>query len=242
MKLLQLNVWGGKLQYQIPDFLIAEKPDIICMQEVNDLTGSSGALFVTLDEMQQQAELPYKAMAPMYSHHYMNRDLAYGNAVLSRPNVLSNDIFFTYGSFTRDYDVVTSDDIRNFQHVVLDIDGKPCNIINHHGFFVRRRKEGNPETDRQIAIIGDYIEQLDGPIILTGDLNLVPTSQSLEPLNRSLRNLPVEYGLTSTYSRLSIHKVVCDYIFVSKGVTVNDFHVADDLVSDHKALVLDFDI
>ncbi|MGH7194602.1 MAG: hypothetical protein ACREJM_13880 [Candidatus Saccharimonadales bacterium] len=36
MKIIQLNIWQGKLGKPIIDYLNAEKPDFVCMQEVND--------------------------------------------------------------------------------------------------------------------------------------------------------------------------------------------------------------
>jgi len=36
MKILQLNIWGGRLGVQISELIHAEKPDVVCLQEVID--------------------------------------------------------------------------------------------------------------------------------------------------------------------------------------------------------------
>ncbi len=52
MKLVRLNIWGGKLGQQSIDFLQAEQFDFVCLQEVNELQGTSGyGFFATLDEL-----------------------------------------------------------------------------------------------------------------------------------------------------------------------------------------------
>jgi endonuclease/exonuclease/phosphatase family metal-dependent hydrolase len=83
MKLIQLNIWGGKLQHQIPKFLSEEEPDIVCMQEVHDLKGPSGAVFVTLDEIKQKCGFAYSYMSPTYSSTYQRRANSFGNAILT---------------------------------------------------------------------------------------------------------------------------------------------------------------
>jgi len=53
----------------------------------------------------------------------------------------------------------------------------------------------------------------------------------------------VERHLTNTLSPVHRRKrgLVSDYIFVSPSLKVSDFRANDDIVSDHKALVLTLD-
>jgi endonuclease/exonuclease/phosphatase (EEP) superfamily protein YafD len=57
-----------------------------------------------------------------------------------------------------------------------------------------------------------------------------------------LTNLPAQFGLQTTRTELTTKTEVCDYIFVNDSVTVNSFGAIDKLASDHKALILEFDI
>lgn len=244
MKLIQLNIWAGKLQYQIPDFFNQEKPDIVCMQEVCNLKGSSGALFAPLDEIKEASHFAHSFMAPTYSWRYMQRELEYGNAILSHSPLFKPKIVFTHGEYEDNFDLTIADNynIRNFQHAVIDVSGTELHILNHHGYHIKGTKEGDEETLRQMNIIADYIGKLSGPIILTGDFNLAPDSDSIAVLSNKLTNLSVKYNLASTYTMFNSNNVVCDYIFVNDQVTVEQFYASDALVSDHKPLSLEFSV
>jgi endonuclease/exonuclease/phosphatase family metal-dependent hydrolase len=240
MKLLQLNVWKGKLQYQILDFLKEYDADIVCLQEVHDLPGSSEGVFATLDEMQAASRLKHRFMSATHDFKYMNRTARYGNALLSRFPLVSKDTVFTHGSYVSDFDIPPNDiNIRNFQHVTLQDSG--LHIINHHGFYVHGSKAGNDETLRQMKMLADYIAKLSGPIIVCGDLNLEPSSASIHLIeNQGLINLSAQHNLTSTYTEMSALDVVCDYIFVNNAVRVVSFKKLTALLSDHAALELEF--
>jgi len=243
MKLIQVNIWGGKLGFPLIDFLIQEKPDFVCMQEVSHLPGHAGPLFVTLDEIRSETGFPHMAIAPLFACQFMKRKYQFCNAVISKLPFQNASVTFTRGSYIEDFDAVENDmNIRNFQDLTVNIEGKTLHMLNHHGHFVKGSKDGNDETMRQMGLLADHIDGLEGPIILCGDFNLVQTSPSLQQINEKLTNLPVKYGLSNTYSEINIHQVVCDYIFVSNEIKVKSFSVAEKLVSDHKALILEFEL
>lgn len=243
MKLVQLNIWGGKLQYQIPDFLNSIQPDIVCMQEVNDLPGPSGALFVTLDELQEKCGFEHRFMSPTYSSKYMNRSTKYGNAILSKLPTKQTNTIFTHGSYKDNFDLMEDDfNTRNLQHIQLSVESQTIHILNHHGYLIIGSKAGNDETVRQMHLVANYLDALHGPILLAGDFNLTPPSESMGIINSKLRNLSLEHNLTSTYTHFNNNQEVCDYIFVNDQVRVASFEMSDEIVSDHKALILEFDV
>jgi endonuclease/exonuclease/phosphatase family metal-dependent hydrolase len=243
LKIIQLNIWGGKLGFQVIDFLKAEKPDFVCMQEVHDLKGSSGALFSTLDEIKEEGGFSESFMSPTYSFRYMERELEYGNAILGKTPFDSTETVFTRGAYKRNFDFMTDDhNARNLQVSATRIGNTPLHILNHHGHHVQGSKAGNDEITQQMRIIADAIEPLAGPVILCGDFNLAPSSPSLAVINEKLTNLSIAYKLKRTYSQFSIINEVCDYIFVNDRVKVRRFEMSKALVSDHKALILEFDL
>lgn len=244
MKIIQLNIWGGKLGQQVIDFLKAEKPDFVCMQEVNDLKGRAGyKFFATLEEIRKGAGMSDAFMSPTYSSRYMERELEYGNAILSDVPFTSMETVFTRGEYMRGFDVERNDgNIRNLQVASVEIDGKQLNILNHHGHHIPGTKDGDEETMRQMRLIADTIGRLEGPVIMCGDFNLAPTSRSIAIINEQLANLSSANKLERTYNQFSVVDTVCDYIFVNDAVKVRDFRMSDELVSDHKALILEFDL
>jgi endonuclease/exonuclease/phosphatase family metal-dependent hydrolase len=244
MKIVQLNIWGGKLGRQIIDFLVHEKPDFVCMQEVNDLKGRAGyKFFATLDEIKEGTGFAQAFMSASYSSRYMERELEYGNAILSQFPALAAKTIFTRGEYMRNFDITKDDgNLRNLQLVTVEVNGTSLNILNHHGHHVPDTKMGNDETARQMGVIADVVESLDGPVILCGDFNLAPGSQSLASLNGKLTNLSIKYELKRTYNQFSLVNEVCDYIFVNDLVKVRHFEMSEALVSDHNALILEFDL
>lgn len=242
MKLVQLNAWGGRLEHQLADLLTAEAADLICLQEIISTKGDA-ALAITLEELQAKLGLGHSFMSPVMSFNLMNNTAAFGNAILSEYRFEHHETIFTNLQYQADFDFDSYDyNIRNLQHVQVTIGGKKLNVLNHHGHHVRQHKNGDEQTLRQMAQIAAYLDTLAGPVILAGDFNLAPHSQSLELINTKLRNLSLEYALTTTRTSLTSKTEVCDYIFVSDAVSVTNFRTSKLVASNHQALILDFEL
>lgn len=241
MKLMQLNVWGGRLGKQIQNLIDQEKPDVICLQEAVSIKGgSNGGWFLTVDEIKRLYKMSL-AYSPVISFSFMRRNAEFGNAILTKAKLVNQNTVFTRLEYKKDFDFENDDyNIRNLLHVVVDNKGKDLHILTHHGHHVPNHKKGNEETLRQCNQIAEYIKGLRGEIILTGDFNLEPNSESMEKINKILRNLAIETQLTTTRTPLTHKTEVCDYIFVNEEVRVKSFNALDDVVSDHKALILEF--
>jgi endonuclease/exonuclease/phosphatase family metal-dependent hydrolase len=242
VKLLQLNAWGGRLEKQIVGLIRKERPDIVCLQEIIQM-GGKGALFETMEELQKDCGFAHAFHSPVFSFSFMRRRAHFGNAILSQLPLLSTETIYTNLEYRENFDFEADDyNIRNLQHAVLTLGEDKLNILNHHGHHIHQHKDGDDQTMRQMRQVSGYIDGLDGPVILTGDFNLAPHSESLEVLNRRLRNLSIEHKLRTTRTMLTQKKEVCDYIFINDAVEVKSFRMADELVSDHAALILDFHI
>lgn len=85
------------------------------------------------------------------------------------------------------------------------------------------------------------LKYLGGEKIVVGDFNLDPDTKSLGILERNLRNLIKEYDVPTTRSTLYTRKSkFADYVLVSPGVKIIDFHVSNVAVSDHLPMILEF--
>lgn len=243
MKLIQLNMWGGRLDRQINNFIAQENADILCLQESVSYPVEDSGLFTSVENLQAIGELRYAAMAPVFSFQYQRSTARFGNCIASKIPIVKSETIFTYLAHKDDFEFGTdSANVRNFVHATVELNGQLCNILTHHGYWVAEHKNGNTETLRQMQLLGEYIDTLDGPIIVTGDFNLAPHSESLEHLNRRLKNLSVSHNLKTTRTPLTHKTEVCDYIFVNDAVNVTAFSASDEIVSDHKALILEFEI
>jgi endonuclease/exonuclease/phosphatase family metal-dependent hydrolase len=130
---------------------------------------------------------------------------------------------------------------RNLQWLECRVQGKKCTIINTHFLWNGAGKGDSPDRIQQSQRVKTFLDGVDVPKIFCGDLNLRPNTESIEILEVNLRNLVKDYHVQST--RTSLYPKAerfADYIFVSHDVTVQDFKVLPEEVSDHAALQLEF--
>jgi len=243
MRLLQLNAWTIRLATRIEDMVMKEAPDIIALQEVFESVADLG-FFPTLTELADNLRFHHRYHSPVYAIQLMTSKPEFGNAMVSNLALEDKQTYFTNLEYNPSMSLENDDyNVRNFQHVtVKDQDGRQIHIINHHGYHVPGHKNGNDFTMKACQQIADYARQLDGPVIITGDFNLLPDSESIEILNKDFRNLTKEYGLQTTRTDLTHKSEPCDFIFVNDKVAVNDFYASEVVASDHQGLVLDFEV
>lgn len=152
-------------------------------------------------------------------------------------------MFFTNGHYVADLTPSTrSANARNAQIVVLQIGSRKLTIVNHHAHW-EITPLGSAASVARMELLRSIITDLPGPLILAGDLNVDPDTATMHVFDGLLEDLTATYTIASTLSVLGkVPNVACDHVLVSDAIAVRDFRVLDDLVSDHKALVLDFDI
>lgn len=118
-------------------------------------------------------------------------------------------------------------------------------MVNYHGLWEKDKGKGD-SSDRikqSQNIINFLSTKKDRKIILTGDFNLSPQTESLQLFEDfGLENLITRFAITDT--RTSLYEKenrFADYTFVSKDITVSEFTVLPDEVSDHAPLYLEID-
>lgn len=243
MKLMTLNAWQGRLERVLPKYLEGQGVDFACMQEAVGYEGKSGGLFTSYSRLGTCLRLDHQYFSPLYAVRYGNGQLSFGNVTYSTVPFVQTNNTFTRGSYKDNFNFGVDDyNVRAFQHVAVDVHGKKLHILNHYGHHIESHKLGDDETMRQISLIIDYIKQLDGAVILCGDFNLAPESESIKQFDAILQNLSVVYSLKTTLSVLTYKNEVCDYIFVNDNVDVKDFFMDQAIISDHNALILNFEI
>ena len=126
---------------------------------------------------------------------------------------------------------------KNIQYITLEnASNDILTVINFHGLW---NGQGNTEERLlQSQKIIDFLSTRNGDVVLCGDFNLTPDTESIALLERAgLRNLITEHGITST--RTSFYKKAerfADYVFVSPSLSITSFGVMPDEVSDHSAM------
>lgn len=246
MKLVQLNIWQGRLLGQILAFLEKEQPDLLCLQEVysSDLDSVILSFFRSYEAIQATLPNHQGFFSPVYDIAVLGKQVRFGTAIFSRypmsdqETVLISGELQSYKTFD-DYIPNT----RNLQRVTIHIDDTHsfC-LVNHHGYWVANELGDDISVEKMKKVAG-IVADSPRPLICSGDFNVTPESPAMKPLQEQLRDLTQEYKLPTTLSQFGkVPNVPCDHILVSKGIDVQRFNGSDELVSDHKALILEFNL
>jgi exonuclease III len=135
--------------------------------------------------------------------------------------------------------------VRWLQLTELHVPAGSMLIANYHGIARPGSKLDSDERLEQSRSIRRILDAHAGPVILVGDFNLLPETESVRFLERGLRNLVIERAIPSTRSRLNPYygtpqeQPHADYAFVSPDLRVADFRVPEVQISDHLPLILD---
>jgi hypothetical protein len=259
MKIVSLNIWGGKEKEALFSFVEGQKDaEIFCFQEIFD-SPRADLQFSGETRLHLLPEL--SALLPEHEPYFMpaqkNFDLggkvgievASGQAVFVKKPLVpeSKGQVFTHEGAPEpeSWDETASD----FVYVRLPFKGKTLTVMNFHGIAFPAEKLDTPVRLEQSRRIAEFVAGEPGEIVLIGDCNLMPDTESIRLIERSgLRNLITEYGIRTTRSRLNPfygtpeQQNFADYAFVSPGISVQNFEVPEGhLVSDHLPLILEFD-
>ncbi len=173
------------------------------------------------------------------------RKVVAGNAIGSRFPILNQQIAFTHGKYVEEKD--PEPNTRNYQTCNLDIgDGASLSLLNHHACW-SKDPNGAPEATAKMQQVCDAAMALGGPTIVTGDMNVVPESEPMEVFKGKLEDLTGSHNIETTLTRLAHafdcnNIVPCDHVLVSPNINVRQFYASNAIVSDHKALILEFDL
>jgi len=254
MKLISLNTWGGRAgKEKILAFFVAHKDvDVFCLQEIwsapyEHFEGySAGGLSIDHSRimvygMQEISTLLESHTAYFKPHHLDN----YGLMTLVKKDldVISEGDVFIH----KDKGYIPEGDIgfhaRNVQFVKIATKNGNRSILNFHGLWNGDGKGDSESRLLQSDRIIQFMKTLSNPYIMCGDFNLLPDTQSIKKLEDfGLHNLIKEYRITST--RTSFYtkaEKFADYALVSDEISVKDFKVLPDEVSDHSPLYLEFE-
>ena len=134
--------------------------------------------------------------------------------------------------------------MRWLQLTEILVPGGSLLVGNYHGIARPGSKLDNDERLEQSRAIRHVLDAHDGPVVLIGDFNLLPDTESVRLLEAGLRNLVIERAIPSTRSRLNPYygtpqeQPHADYAFISPALRVAAFQVPDVSISDHLPLLL----
>lgn len=253
MKILTLNIWGGRAgSEELLSFIQSQRDDIdiFCFQEVwsapyTHLEGTkAGGLEINHQNIMVYALQNISEALPNHQYFFHPHHLEnYGLMMLVRKGITvlgSGDVFVH-----KERGYIPEGDIghhaRNLQYVTVEQNGTPVTVLNFHGLWNGKGKTDSDERIEQSKNVLNFIAELSTPVVLCGDFNLLPDTESIKMFESAgLRNLIRENGITSTRTSLyTKSEKFADYIFVSPETSVKHFAVLKDEVSDHAPLTIE---
>jgi endonuclease/exonuclease/phosphatase family metal-dependent hydrolase len=250
LKLMCLNLWnGGELFETIKDFIGQEKADIVALQEVwHAETHPPHKKWHIVSELTRLLGYKHYAFAPGSGRTIEGGvRVQQGNAILSQFPIQSSETIFydlpydgVYTDTPGDYQSVP----RNLQHGKINIDNTVLHIFNTQGIW---GFDGD-DNERRLNM-GDIIaREIAGKkhALLMGDFNVGEGTQTVAKIEAHMRNIFKGELKTSFNMR---HKsgggfasAVVDMIFASPDIKIGNHSAAEANVSDHLALVTEFEI
>jgi endonuclease/exonuclease/phosphatase (EEP) superfamily protein YafD len=245
VKLMQLNMWGGRLTAAIVKLVAEEKPDIITAQEL--FTPAEPVIFPDrmfdcLASVRSGGGYEHVFASPTWSLMVGHQNIGFGNVIFSKFPLRNTETTFTNGHFVENMSERSRIvNIRNVQTATVDIDGKQISLVNHQGHW-EPTPIGSETSVEKMQLVKDIVAGLAGPYIVAGDLNVSAASPAMRPWDGFLEDLTATHDVTDTLSRFGkVRDVPCDHILVGPEIKVTSFKVCDELVSDHKALIMEFE-
>lgn len=236
MKILQLNVWTGRIKGTLIDFFKTHDFDVICLQEAV-WAGDNERLanfFATVEQIKEASGLKYELKSSNWGMEIFADDrMEQGNVILSRYPIKRAESELVHG----EYGVAKT--VKDFyEHAytlqIAELDNG-VTIVNHHGYW-QPTPVGNETTVEVMKKVAAIVQEIKGPVVMCGDLNIIHEAPAMRELD-FLRDLTAENGIKNTLSGLKFNgEVACDHILVNDLVEVVRFEMLPDLVSDHRAL------
>lgn len=262
LRVVSLNAWCGGMLEPLLDWLPGCGADVLCVQEVTWTPGHEGWVTYTDADRtsRQRASLftDLRRALPAHQAQFLTCDTGpvlcadglvrrqhFGIATLVAPHlsVVGGEASFVHGAFAH-HDVWPAEDRGRVAHAVrvVDGDGRHVTVAHLHGVRMASGKGDTPQRRRQAERVAALVGRVADPgdvVVVAGDLNLLPGSETFEILGRAgLTDLVGDTDTrTSVYPKPVRH---ADYLLVSDPDAVASFEVRTaPEVSDHRPLVLD---
>lgn len=244
MRLISLNTWGGILKEELHEFVSrhSNDTDIFCFQEIFDKAVNARKVLGDIDINLYDT---LTDLLPEHKGFYApSQTDDEGLAIFVKPHINITEVGDVF--VHRYLNAMQNDDGttigRNIQFLKFSQVGQDYTVINFHGLWNGNGKTDTEDRLEQSRKIREFIDvRAEGKVILVGDFNLEPDTESIAILDKGMRNLINEYGIKSTRSHHYTKPVkFADYAIVSPALDVDKFEVLQDPVSDHLPLLLDF--
>ena len=229
MKIMSLNVWGGRRIAKLLLFLATSKDretDVFCFQEIfsspciaSRFGKTEGMEFNLFSQIAQTLPQHTGFFAPTSDHMDVIGDqwvggryskercpVSIGNAIFVRKGLDIEGVgdLFVYGNRNSKALKQSAFSPKSLQYVVIRNEKDRYSLFNFHGLWNGGGKKDCPERLEQSKRIVDFMSRFSGKKILCGDFNLDPETESIADIeyNGKMVNLIKKYDIRSTRTKL----------------------------------------
>ncbi len=241
IKLITLNIWGGHVEQPLLHFIKTNNEiDIFCFQEVYHQANEKISTEDRKVHLSIFSEL--QALLPDHQSFFrpvVNNIYGIGMFVKNTIDVLEEGEIQIYDN--PDYSGQGPAHSRNLQWAECKYNDTIYSVMNVHGLWNGLGKTDTPARIEQATRIKTFMDTLSTPKILCGDFNLKPDTESVKILSEGMHNHIDIHHIKSTRTKYyDKPERFADYVFTSPEISVLDFKVLKDEVSDHTPLFIEF--
>jgi endonuclease/exonuclease/phosphatase family metal-dependent hydrolase len=227
MKIIFLNVWGGRQRNEFVAFLKEhiKDTDVFCFQEANE-----------------RAHKVFGDILSGYQEVFAYKNIT-GQGKFSQSTYVRSSITLSASSVLFE----TTPKTGLVLYTKLLVDDQIIHVCNVHGIAQPPEKLDTPERVHQSATIVDFLKDKEGAKIVGGDFNILPDTASMKLFSQhGYHDLVKDFDIATTRNRLAWERYpeniqyYSDYLFTSLNVHTEMFLVPSVEISDHLPLIATF--
>ncbi len=225
MKIVFLNIWGSHMTEGLVPYIKEQalNTDVFCLQEATPNAKEACARVLNgYVEISDYKFIDHNDNFPQTM--FIRNDIE----LLSSGTLFGDDMTIGLAMYAE-----------------LKIGDKNMYVCNVHGRSRPSDKLDNPDRLKFSQKIIEFFQDKNTPVVIGGDFNIEPTTESLRMFeNHSYRDLIKEHNIPTTRNHLAWDRYpdnkmyFSDYVFLNDKVTLNNFDVDNNEISDHLPMVL----
>lgn len=231
MKIIFLNTWHGEQRVELEAFVKEQMADtdIFCFMEADEAGVRSWCRELLFDYEEFNSDKQFGVKNNFYQAMYVRRGLGKASCEVLCDQIGGKSMALC---------------------ARLEMGDKLLSICSLHGFALHPDPKLDTD-DRLVQSRGiiDYYKNSSQPVVIGGDFNLMPDTESIKMFEKvGYRNLIKDFDISTTrnylaWDRFPGHKqLYADYTLISPDIKVDGFSVPDCEVSDHLPQVLEISI
>ena len=238
---LQWNIWFKEKIEEIAEYLVHNKADIICLQELS------------IDNPEQSVHNAVTYIAEKLGYEYAFQKITFeddsmklANAIFSRyPIKKSRSVWINEPTGTGHYD----DEYRAYVETAIQINGKLLTVGTVHMSYTNAFMP-TPRKLKETQKLLNHTKRHHSKYILTGDFNAMPDSVVLQNISKQFVNAgPNDTQKSWTTKPFSYDGFKAntldwrlDYIFTTPDVKTMSSEIVQTNLSDHLPILASFEI